>query len=54
MDAPASPKPTPHAGFTESVKAAQSRLGSRTAYARVEEKGGSGRETGRRKTARAA
>ena len=34
------PGPTPHVGFTEAIKAAQSRLGSRTAYARVEERGG--------------
>jgi uncharacterized protein len=33
-------KPTPHVGFTDSIKAAQSRLGSRDAYARVEERGG--------------
>ena len=40
MDATPTPTASPHVGFTESVKAAQSRLGSRKAYARVEEKGG--------------
>lgn len=32
--------PTPHVGFTEAIKAAQSRLGSRDAYARMDAKGG--------------
>ena len=36
----ATPTPTPHVGFTEAIKAAQSRLGSRDAYARMDEKGG--------------
>ena len=40
MDATPTPTASPHVGFTEAVKAAQSRLGSRKAYARVEEKGG--------------
>lgn len=33
-------EPTPHVGFTEAIKSAQSRLGSREAYARVEQRGG--------------
>ena len=40
MSAPETHEPTPHVGFTEAVKAAQSRLGSRDAYARVEQRGG--------------
>lgn len=37
---PKTPEPTPHVGFTEAIKAAQSRLGSRKAYARVAQRGG--------------
>jgi len=37
---PGNPRANPHVGFTEAVKAAQSRLGSRDAYARVEQRGG--------------
>ncbi len=40
MSATATTTATTHVGFTEAVRAAQSRLGSRKAYARVEEKGG--------------
>ncbi len=32
--------PTPHVGFTEAIKAAQSRLGSRQAYERIDQRGG--------------